>query len=705
MWRSVCLLCLPLMIWTAPVEARKADSARVDSLLNAASDTTRDYKERVKLIKEANRSDRSGRSMHALAKLYISHDTISSRFDASLWLQRAMKREPKNADYRYTYAELHWIWERWGVAYEHAKRAIELDPDHVGALYVAGRYAAWQMMRYLSAERVDYKYDDFGNLNYRIFSMEDFAESDRDEAIGYLTRALSVDAEHRPSRLLLGLVYYEAGMPGELVKLFRAYLERHPDDSDAHFFVGLGYQAQDDLPRAYRAYVKGLARMSEKEQQFMQSVFMLAGRKELEEEDDLPDEEALRRFWTGRDPLFLTPLNERLMEHCGRVAYANLRFGEPLKDIPGWATDKGQAYIRYGRPIVRSVQPAEIDTGVDQPGWYQEYLAVRAQQGTVPYDYHHRSEMWEYEGFKLIFLNTDTRDHWRFGIAWMGNYPMGFSTLIDRIPEYYKDPYGWERYDAPYQIAQFRGEEGMSRVEVYYALPGEEVAHQPVRTGVKEVDLKQGLFLFDAEWDTVKKVVGNVQMMPWVVYDGTREGYLFASERLTLEPGTYFLAAEVEDRATKTIGAFRESLPVQRFGRDSLGVSSLLLARRIVEKEDAPFGREQFLVLPNPLRRCRRDGQAFFYFEVYNLSRDEFGATHYDITYQVRVLTEEALEGEPEWTTAVSHTHRGNRGWEPHYLALDLDGAKPGPRDFRVVIKDLHDQQEAMTSTIFRVMW
>ena len=59
----------------------------------------------------------------------------------------------------------------------------------------------------------------------------------------------------------------------------------------------------------------------------------------------------------------------------------------------------------------------------------------------------------------------------------------------------------------------------------------------------------------------------------------------------------------------------------------------------------------------------------------------------------------------PEWTTAVSHTHRGNRGWEPHYLALDLDGAKPGPRDFRVVIKDLHDQQEAMTSTIFRVMW
>ncbi len=700
---------LVLMGCALPVEARKPDPARVDSLLTAASDRALSYKERAKIIKKAMGYDRSGRAMYALAELYIGKGTLSSRYDASMWLKRALRKEPDNADYRITLAGLFWSWGRRGSAYTHTKRAIEKNPNHVGALYLAGRYAAWQMTRYLHGERVDYTYGDldrYGQPNIRqaSFSMEAFGEKDRDEAVGYLTRALAVDPEHRPSRVLLGLVYYEAGMPDLLRDLFRDYLARHPKDSDAYFFVGLSYQAQEDLKRAYRAYVNGLARMSYREQQFMKSVFMLADKKTLEKTGSLPDEEALRRFWTGRDPLFLTPLNERLMEHCGRVAYANLRFGEPDRKIPGWTTDKGQAYIRYGRPLSRSVQPGEIHTGVDQPGWYQNYLYWQSQSRAVPYTSHPRAEVWNYEGFKLVFENTDTRDHWKFGIAWLGRTPLGFKNLIDRVPEIYKDPYGWERYDAPYQIAQFREEEDRVRVEVYYALPGEEVTHKEVSKGVQAVDITQGLFLFDAAWDTVRKAVGRVQMMPWVVYDGTREGYLFAAERLMLRPGSYHLAAEAEDRSTKTVGTFRNALQVRRFGRDSLEVSSLLLARHIVEREERPFGRERFMVLPNPVGKCDRDGQAFFYFEVYNVSRDEFGETHYQVTYQVRVLPE-GEEEEADWTTAVSYKRRGTRDWEPHYLALNLDEAMPGRRDFRVVVTDLQSLQRAVASTEFRVMW
>ncbi len=695
MGRFICVVCL--LLGTFPAGAGKADPAVVDSLLVVASDTTLAHKARMKIVREAIGYDRSGRARHALARLYMSEWKKTSPEEAQRWLLRAIKREPENADYWATYAELFWIWDHRGRSYEQAMRALELDPDNVRALYWAGRNAMWHMTRFLEAEWAGTP-----------FSLQELGEEKRDIAIGYLTRALVVDPDHWPSRKILGVVYYEARMPEQLVALFEDYVGRYPENPNGHFFVGLGYQALEDPNRAYKAYVNGLARMSEPERRFMQSIFMMVDKEDVERNGTLPDEEAIRRFWTGRDPFFLTPVNERLMAHCRRVAYTNLRYGNPVKGIEGWTTERGQAYIRYGHPLSRVAHPAEIDMGNDLPAAERNRLAgqvMRRERSLGKFT--PRKEIWTYDGFRLVFENTDTRDAWKFGIAWLGEYPLyEFSDLIARIPEYYKDPYWWERYDAPYQIAQFRADEGKTRVEVYYALQGEQVRHRKVGPGMQEVDVRKGLFLFDAVWDTVRKEIGRVKRMPWVTYEAMQKGYLFAGEQLVLEPGAYYLAVEAEDRATKAVGTFRDSLRVRRFGYDSLEVSSLLLARRIVERKDRSFGRERFMILPEPLMQCPQGGDMSFYFEVYNLTRDDFGATHYRVTYQMRVLAEESTgEIEPEWTTAVSHTLRGSRAWEPIYVTLDMEDSTPGPRAFRVVVDDLEDLERTMAATTFRVMW
>jgi tetratricopeptide (TPR) repeat protein len=300
-----------ILVCVAPVEAARAVSMRVDSLLAAASDTTGEYRNRVRLIREAIRFDDTGWAMYELARLYGDERTPGTRRQASTWLRRAMRKDKTNMDFRIEYARVLWALGRRGHAYKNAKRGIDLNPNHVGALYLAGRYAAWQMSRYLEGERVDYQYDDLGNRRTRSFSLEKFGEEDRDQAIGYLTRALNVDPDHRPSLLLLGLVYYEAQMPEKMALLFEDFLKRHPDDPNAYFFLGLAYQAQDELKRAYPAYVNGLRRMQPRQQQFMMSVFMLVGKKSMEADEELPDEEALRAFWTGRDPLFLTPTQQK----------------------------------------------------------------------------------------------------------------------------------------------------------------------------------------------------------------------------------------------------------------------------------------------------------------------------------------------------------------------------------------------------------
>ena len=93
MWRCVYPVCLLVIAWAFPLEARKSDPAAVDSLLAAASHPALRDKERVKLVKEAMRYDRSGRAMHVLALLYIKKGSRTAIYDAELWLKRAIARE------------------------------------------------------------------------------------------------------------------------------------------------------------------------------------------------------------------------------------------------------------------------------------------------------------------------------------------------------------------------------------------------------------------------------------------------------------------------------------------------------------------------------------------------------------------------------------------------------------------------------------
>ena len=654
----------------------ESDSEMVDALLSSASDTSLSHSRRVGMMEKAARKDKTGRAMHAFARYYLNQNTVLSRQFARQWLRRAIKREPDNVDYQLTSAEIYWQSENRDKFYEEVRQVIAQNPSSVKALYWAGRHAAREMVYNLERETLHSGPERKKRFNYGAYGLEM-----RNQAIAYLTEALNQDPDHRRARTLLGQVYYEGHQPEELAELFKAYILTHPDDWHAYFFMGLGLQAKKDLDSAFNAYSTGLSRMSDTEQHFMQSIVMLVDRDALEESNDLPDDEALRRFWKGRDPLFLTPSNERLLEHCRRVAYANLRYGDPDRGTEGWETNRGQVYIRYGHPGSRNIY---LDRA--------NYVLLR--------------ETWSYPGFSVTFERIN-ENRWNVLEVWMqGTVRSRYKDLLERVPEHYEDPYWLRQYDAPHQVAQFRAEDGKTRLELYYALPGEEVGHAEISSGVQSVDLRQGLFLFDAEWNEVKNSVQPLKKMPWIEGNIILEGYLFWGERLSLDPGSYHLAVEAEDRKAKTLGTFRDSLQIRKFGSENLELSGLLIAQRVVEHESRPFGRDRFMVLPNPLKQCQRDGHISFYFEIYNLSRDEFGATNYQVTYQTRLLPESHGEGEPvpKWTTAVSNTFQESRSWEPNYLKLDMQGLAPGPWAFRVVAEDLRNGQQAMSTAVFRVM-
>ena len=59
----------------------------------------------------------------------------------------------------------------------------------------------------------------------------------------------------------------------------------------------------------------------------------------------------LRAFWARRDPTPGTPRNEAEEDFYERIAAANRRFREGgAGQIPGWRTDRGRIFLKYGDP-------------------------------------------------------------------------------------------------------------------------------------------------------------------------------------------------------------------------------------------------------------------------------------------------------------------------------------------------------------------
>ena len=89
----------------------------------------------------------------------------------------------------------------------------------------------------------------------------------------------------------------------------------------------------------------------------------LAAFEKLETDDER--EQFIKIFWDQRDPDPDTEENEFKEEHYERLAYANEHFASGK---PGWMTDRGRIYIKFGKPDGIESHPAG---GPYQPASYE----------------------------------------------------------------------------------------------------------------------------------------------------------------------------------------------------------------------------------------------------------------------------------------------------------------------------------------------
>ena len=557
-----------------------------------------------------------------LAKLYLSLNTPQDRKQAERMIKRAIRLDAEDVDYQLLLGDIMWAQGFWSNAMVHYTEICDAHPDNAKAAFKVGYHALKDYVKY--RDMIDI--DAVGGSAVK-FTWDHFAKEDRQKAVGYLLQSIQADPGFRDPYYQLGFIQFESRRPEELVRISKLLLQQYPNDKDALLFCGLGYQTMRDEQKAYAHYLAALKRMRPDERAVMESVDYIATDEEQERVAQAQSDGSgaygswggnpvREAFWQQQDPLFLTPFNERRMEHYGRVAYANLAYSRPWKGVAGWRTDMGKSHIRFGKPRGK--------------------VAQRPEAGDTSATLTPHTETWVYEGFQLAFINWDGLDMWgfwqpgmTFGTTSISTAPSALSVFRTEPPRYI-DPYTQQKYSVPHLVAAFR-EADEVRVEVAYAIPKKMVG---ISAAEGFVHLEEGVFLFDESWREVQRNVSTAYEMADAGTDSLKRRYLLAQHTLHVEPGTYHLAAEARDLDTKSIGTFREPQTFS-FSDTTLAMSGLLLAARIQPLQPFPEGREDLEITSNPLRSYASSEPVFIYLEVYNLTQDTFGRTDYEISYRL----------------------------------------------------------------------
>ncbi len=240
----------------------------------------------------------------------------------------------------------------------------------------------------------------------------------------------------------------------------------------------------------------------------------------------------------------------------------------------------------------------------------------------------------------------------------------------------------------------FRGDRDSSRVEIYLEVPVEEIT--PTEQGWPG---ERWVVVYDRTWREVHR---SIDRSPLQTLPGFDEELLDVTA-FNLPPGDYFMAMKVRDLKSKRTQVIRDSLRVEGYGGDSIRVSGIEIARRIEPTtEEGKFVKQGLEVIPMPSLTFKRNKDVFLYFEVYNLTRDAQGRTHYQVDYTTRKpeggIGHLVMSGlgrligrrKKEDEVTVSYELGGEATQEIIHTALDLRKGKKGDHTFQVTVTDLN---------------
>jgi GWxTD domain-containing protein len=387
-------------------------------------------------------------------------------------------------------------------------------------------------------------------------------------------------------------------------------------------------------------------------------------------------EQFIEQFWRRRDPDPDTDENEYREEYYERIAYANEHFAS---GIPGWKTDRGRIYIRYGKADEIESHPS---------GGSYERPSYHGGGNTTTYPF----EVWFYRylpgvgsGIEIEFVDPSGSGEYRIArspeekdamlmIPNAGltlSEQLGLSSKSDRILGYGRDgstgPYSREQ-DSPFSRLQLYADlqrppqVKFKDLETALGVTGTGVVEDNPLTFDMRVDFfrqsdERVITAFTIQTDNSALTFadsGGVQTARINIFgritavSGRRAG-LFEDPVITtasvselteakgrksayqkavaLAPGTYKVDVIVRDVQSGATGVRHLGFTVPKYDTKQLSTSTLVLAARLEGLGDQPavgqFVIGQVKVIPNISATYRRGVPVGLYMQVYNAGIDQ----------------------------------------------------------------------------------
>jgi GWxTD domain-containing protein len=383
----------------------------------------------------------------------------------------------------------------------------------------------------------------------------------------------------------------------------------------------------------------------------------------------------VENFWARRDPTPDTEENEYKEEHYRRIAYSNDHYAS---GIPGWKTDRGMIYIKYG-------PPDEIDSHPSGGSYQRPIEEGGGETSTFPF------EDWRYRyiegvgtnviiefvdttmsGEYHISLDPEEKDALLYvpGAGLTMAEQMGLACKTARfqrtdgthlgtgnqpLPESMNEFTRLEQYanlqKAP--VIKFKDLEAAVNSTIRYnTLPMQvrtdyiRVTDATVLTSIsilfKNNDLnystkdkvsKATVNLYGRITSLTRKPVNWFEdtvsaQVPAEMLQQAMSGSQIYSKTIPLAPGTYRLNIVAKDTVGNTMNTFEIALNVPHYDEDTLGASSVILADEIERVPTKSIGTGPFVIRSTKVRPrvgdvFKRDETMGIYTEFYNFGMDE----------------------------------------------------------------------------------
>jgi GWxTD domain-containing protein len=394
-------------------------------------------------------------------------------------------------------------------------------------------------------------------------------------------------------------------------------------------------------------------------------------------------------FWARRDPTPDTEENEYKEEHYRRIAYANDHYAS---GIPGWKTDRGMIYIKYGPADEIESHPSggsynrPIEEGGGETSTYPfedwRYRYIEGVGSNINIEFVDPSMSGEYH----IALDPAEKDALLYvpGAGLTMAEQMGMADKTQRFQRTDGTHLGTGNQPLPESMNEFTRLETYANLQKAPAIKFKDLeaaVNSTIRYNTLPMQVRADYIrvtdstvltsltvLFknsDLNYSTKDKVAkatvnlyGRITSLtrkpvnwfedtitsgdiPAEMLQQAMGGSQIYSKTIPLAPGTYRLNIVAKDVVANTMNNFEMALNVPHYDEDQLGSSSLILADVLERVPTKSIGAGPFVIRSSKVRPrvgdvFKQDETMGIYTEFYNLGMDDKtkkpeGTVEYDV--------------------------------------------------------------------------